>query len=73
MTLNYWMMVERYPNLKEEVGSLKPDYEIFSLRGKLTGWSYASYVLALACWFFFSKKKKEKRIALYIHACCCMM
>ena len=20
MTINYWMMVERYPNLKEEVG-----------------------------------------------------
>ena len=22
-TLNYWMMVERYPNLKEEVSDLK--------------------------------------------------
>jgi hypothetical protein len=27
MTLNYWMMVERYPNIKEEVGGLIPDCE----------------------------------------------
>ena len=31
MTLNYWMTVERYPNLKEEVGSLIPNYEFSSL------------------------------------------
>ena len=29
--LNYWMMVERYPNLKEEVGSSIPGCEISSL------------------------------------------
>ena len=31
MTLNYWMMVERYLNLKDEVGGLIPDCEISSL------------------------------------------
>jgi hypothetical protein len=31
MALNYKMMVEKYPNLKEEVGGLNPDYEISSL------------------------------------------
>jgi hypothetical protein len=30
-TLNYQMMVERYPNLKEEVGGSNPGYEISSL------------------------------------------
>ena len=31
MTLKYWMMVERYPKLKEEVGGSIPDWEISSL------------------------------------------
>ena len=31
MTLNYWMIVERYPNLKEEVGGSIPGCEISSL------------------------------------------
>ena len=31
MTLNYWMMVERYPNLKEEVGRSIPGCVISSL------------------------------------------
>ena len=31
MTLNYWMRVERYPNLREEVGSSIPGFEISSL------------------------------------------
>jgi hypothetical protein len=49
MTLKYQMMVERYPNLKEEVGGLIPDYEISSLlEGKLARWSTASCALALA-------------------------
>jgi hypothetical protein len=39
MTLNYRTMVERYPNLKEEVGGSNPDYEIsFYLMGKLARW-----------------------------------
>ena len=32
--LNYRMMVERYLNLKEEVGDSNPDYEISSLLDK---------------------------------------
>ena len=31
MTLNYWVMVEGYPNLKEEVGGSNPGCEISSL------------------------------------------
>jgi hypothetical protein len=31
MTLNYRMMMERYPNLKEEVGGSNPSCEISSL------------------------------------------
>jgi hypothetical protein len=42
------MVVERYPNIKEEVGASNPGYEISSLLdGKLTRWSTAS--CALAC------------------------
>ena len=45
-TLNYWMMVERYPNLKEKVGSSNPSYEIsFLLDKKLVRWSTASCAL----------------------------
>ena len=44
------MVVERYPILKEEVGSLIPGYEISSLLDKkLAKWSTASRALALAC------------------------
>jgi hypothetical protein len=28
MTLDYWIMVERHPNLKEEVGGSNPDCEL---------------------------------------------
>jgi hypothetical protein len=49
-TLNYWMMLERYPNLKEEVGGSNPGYEISSLPdGKLAMWLTTSCALALAC------------------------
>ena len=59
MTLNYRVTVEGYPNLKEEVGSSNPGYEISSrLDGKLARWWTASCALALACWPFISKKKK---------------
>ena len=34
MTSNYWVMVEKYPNLKEEAGSSIPDCEISSLPDK---------------------------------------
>ena len=33
-TLNYWMIMERYPNPKEEVGNSIPDHEIPSLLDK---------------------------------------
>ena len=50
MDLNYWMMVERYPNLKEEVGGSFPGYEISSLLDRqLATWSIASCALVLAC------------------------
>ena len=42
--------MERYPNLKEEVGSSVPGCEISSLRdGKLVKWSTTSCALAMAC------------------------
>jgi hypothetical protein len=57
MTLNYQMMVERYPNLKEEVGGSILDCEISSLLDeKFARWSTASYALALACRPSFSQK-----------------
>jgi len=44
------MMVERYPNLKEEVGGSNPGCEISSLpSGEFARWSSASCALALAC------------------------
>ena len=50
ITLNYWMMVERHPSLKEEVGGSVPGYEIFSLPGgRLARWSTATYALTMAC------------------------
>jgi hypothetical protein len=52
------MMVERYPNLKEEVGDLIPDCEISSLldKKKLARRSIASYALTLAYRPLVSKK-----------------
>jgi hypothetical protein len=51
-------VVERYPNLKEEVGALNPDYEILSiLDGKLVRWSSASCALALACQPYVTQKQ----------------
>jgi hypothetical protein len=62
MTLNYRMMVERYPNPKEEVGGSNPGCEISSLPdGKLARWSTASCALELAFWPSLSKKKEIKR------------
>jgi hypothetical protein len=58
MTLNYGMMMERYPNLNEEASGLSPDYEISSLLdGRLARWLTASCALALACRPFASLKK----------------
>ena len=46
-TLNYWMMVESYPTLKEEVNGSILDCEISSLL--LVRWSIASCALAMVC------------------------
>ena len=62
MTLNYWMMVEIYPNIKEEVGSSIPNCDISSLLDKkLAKWSAASraLALALACRPSISRKKEK--------------
>ena len=61
MTLNYWMMVERYPNFKEEVGSSNPDCEISSLPdGNFPG---GELLYVLWCWLvgLLSQKKEKKR------------
>jgi hypothetical protein len=56
------MMVERYPNLKEKVGSSNPGCEISSLPDrKLVRWSTVSCALALTCRPFVSKRKEKKR------------
>jgi hypothetical protein len=55
------MMVERNPNLKEEVGGSIPDCEISSLLDiKLIRWSIASCALTLACRPSISKIYKIK-------------
>ena len=65
MTLNFWMMVERYPNLKEDVGGSNPGYEISSLLdGKLARWSTASCALAPACRPSVSKNQIKIKIEL---------
>jgi hypothetical protein len=54
------MMMERYPNLKKEVGGANPNCEISSLLdAKLARWSTTSCVLALACRPSVSNQKKE--------------
>ena len=63
MTLNYCMMVERYPILEEEVGGSIPGCEISSqLDKELARWSTASYALVLACRHSISTKKKTPMI-----------
>jgi hypothetical protein len=53
-------MVERYPNLKEEVGGLVLGCEISSLlHRKLVTWSTVLCVLVVTCRSFVSKKKKK--------------
>ena len=55
------MMVEKYLNLKEEVGGSIPGCEILSLLDqKLARLSTASCALALACEPSVFKKEKEK-------------
>ena len=63
MTLNYWMMMERYVNLKEEVGSSIPGCEISSLIDGNLSIDQLSHVL----WYWHvgllsSKKLKNKKV-----------
>ena len=59
MTLNYRVMVEGYPNLKEEVGGLNPSCEISSLLdGHLLG-GQLSPVLGVGPLAFCLKKNKK--------------
>ena len=60
-TLNYWTVVERHPNLKEEVGGSILGFEISSLPldTKLVRWSIASCVVAPACRPYVSTKNKN--------------
>jgi hypothetical protein len=62
MTHNYWMMVERYPNLKEKVGGSNHGFEISSLLDTIFfgKWSTASSALPLASRPSVSQKKKKK-------------
>jgi hypothetical protein len=56
------MMVDRYPNLKEEVGGLIPDCVIpFLLDRKLVRWSIVLCALVLTCRLSVSQKKKNKK------------
>jgi hypothetical protein len=53
-------MVERYPNLKEEIGGSIPGCEISSLLdGKLARWSTVFWALALACRPYVSKNNNK--------------
>ena len=62
MTLNYRVMVEGYPNLKEEVGGSNPGYEISSLLdGKLARWSTASCAWRWTVGLLSQKKEKKGR------------
>ena len=55
------MMVERYPNLKEEAGGSIPGCEVSSLLDKkLARCSRASCALALAYWPPVSKRRREE-------------
>ena len=65
MALNYLMMVERYPNLKEEVGGSKLGFEISSLLDKKTC-QVVNYLLCFDvgmltfCLQKFKKKTQER-------------
>ena len=63
-TLNYWMMVERCPNLKEEVGGLIPGCEISSLLDKknLPGGQLPHVLWRWHVGLLSPKKKKKKKI-----------
>jgi hypothetical protein len=60
-TLNYRMMVERYPNLKEEVGGLNSGCEISSLPdGKLVRWCNCLLCFGAGLSAFYLTKEEEE-------------
>ena len=61
MTLNYWMMLERYPNLKEKVGDSISDCGISSLLDMKTCKVVNSHMCfgASLSAFYLSKKMKS--------------
>ena len=61
MTLNYWMMVERYPNLKEEVGDSIPACEIFSLLDRITCQAVDCLLCSDAGLSAFCRKKEKRK------------
>ena len=58
----FWVDMERYPNLKEKVGGLIHDCEIFSLLAK---WSTSSCGLVLVYWPSVTNKKKKEKKSLF--------
>ena len=66
MALNYWMMVEGYPNLKEEVGDSIPGCEISSLLDTKTCQvvNYLMYFGVGMSAFCLKKKEKEEEVGL---------
>ena len=73
-TLNYGMMVEKYPNLKEEVAGSNLGCEISSLpNGVFARWSTASCALALTCLPYVSEIKNIEPISFTntCQICCC--
>ena len=64
MTFNYWMVVERYPNLKKEVGSSIPNNEISSLLDKNLSCGQLPHVLWRRLVGMLSQRKEEEEKGL---------
>jgi hypothetical protein len=61
MTLNYWMMVKRYPNLKKEVGGSIPDCEISSVLDRKTCHVVSCFMCFNVGLLTFCLKKRRKK------------
>ena len=64
MNLNFWMMVERYPNFKEEVGGLNRGCEISSLLDKNMAWACRPSILKKIIIMIINK---IKNIEMHVH------
>ena len=66
-TLNYQMLMARYPNLKEEFDGSIPGCEISSLLDiKLVRWSTASCALTMACRHYVSKQTNKQSYSYWL-------